>query len=105
MQKMGVICDSSRSNEVLASSDTPDIRQEVSAPGHAILLVSLLLCSTGLTDQHQKLHEWSTLNILLTTRCEGQTILRCIHLDDSVLVVGNPDAPIVLNYLPIVRGR
>ncbi len=53
VQKVGVICDSTRSNEELASSDIPDIRQEVSAPGHSILLVSVLLCSTGLTDPHQ----------------------------------------------------
>ncbi len=29
----------------------------------------------------------------------------CIHLDDSVIVIGNPDTPVALYYLPIVRSR
>ena len=69
VQKVGIICYSTRSNEKLASSDPPDIRQKVPTPGHAVLLVSILLCSTGLTDPGQKLREWNSLNILLITRC------------------------------------
>ena len=32
-------------------------------------------------------------------------MLRCIHLDDSVIVLSNPDPPVALYYLPVVKGR
>ena len=31
--------------------------------------------------------------------------MRCIHPDDPVVLVRNPDTPVALYYLPIVRGR
>ena len=70
VQKVGVICDSTCTDEELTSSDPPDIRQEVPTPWDTIVLVSVLLRSTGRTDLLQKLHERGALNILIITRCQ-----------------------------------
>ncbi len=59
MQEVGVMCDCTWSNEELTSSD----------PVHIILLVSILLCSTGFADLHLKLRDWVVLYILIVTCC------------------------------------
>ena len=69
VQEVGVKIDCARPNEEVSACYLPDTRQEMSAPGHRVCLVSILLCSARLIDVPQKTAVWSAVPLLAAICC------------------------------------